>query len=238
MAQSGKNNSVFTFKIEALCLDWTLSPGPNLPPCFYFFAAFIMLQFSSGPGLSLPGRKSGNLFENADETYIHPERMLPILVSTSDYPRERIPFNHIINTQNEHLINVLWGAIIPLLITQSRIQSEILYTCTTIAGSYVLLSQDHDEKGIRWFDGSVHQKFRSCTRSCKSVNCFWKHFCHCWSTDRREGFQKQDKPEDLPQSNSLSRRLSGIKVWLKSGESSCFHLRKPLHISSFNHYSC
>ena len=45
--------------------------------------------------LKRSGRLSGSLFENADETDIHPERMLPISVSSSDYPGELIPFNHI-----------------------------------------------------------------------------------------------------------------------------------------------
>ena len=55
----------------------------------YYYAVFIRAW------LNRSGRASGNLFENADETDIHPERMLPILVSASDYPRELIPFNHI-----------------------------------------------------------------------------------------------------------------------------------------------
>ena len=57
--------------------------------------------------------------------------------------------NSFINMQNEHLINVLRGAIIALLITPSHIQSEISYTCTTIAGLEVSFLQDSDEKGIR-----------------------------------------------------------------------------------------
>lgn len=45
--------------------------------------------------LNRSGRISGSLFENADESAIHPEKMLPISVSASDYPGELIPFNHI-----------------------------------------------------------------------------------------------------------------------------------------------
>ena len=55
----------------------------------YYAAVFIRAWFCRS------GRTSGNLFENADETDIHPERMLPILVLASDYPGELIPFNHI-----------------------------------------------------------------------------------------------------------------------------------------------
>ncbi len=58
--------------------------------CSVYYAAVFIRAW-----LSRSGRTSGNLFENADETDIHPERMLPILVSATDYPRELIPFNHI-----------------------------------------------------------------------------------------------------------------------------------------------
>ena len=57
--------------------------------CVYYAAVFIRAW------LSRSSRTSGNLFENADETDIHPERMLPILVSATDYPGELIPFYHI-----------------------------------------------------------------------------------------------------------------------------------------------
>jgi len=58
--------------------------------CSVYYAAVFIRAW-----LSRSSRTSGNLFENADETDIHPERMLPILVSASDYPGELIPFNHI-----------------------------------------------------------------------------------------------------------------------------------------------
>ncbi len=58
--------------------------------CSVYYAAVFIRAW-----LNRSGRTSGNLFENADETEIHPERMLPILVSSADYPGELIPFNHI-----------------------------------------------------------------------------------------------------------------------------------------------
>ncbi len=57
--------------------------------CIYYVVVFINAWLKSS------GRASGSMFENADETEVHSEGLLPILVSASDYPGELIPFNHI-----------------------------------------------------------------------------------------------------------------------------------------------
>jgi hypothetical protein len=71
-------------------ISWTKFISMLLLLCSVYYAAVFIRAW-----LSRSARKSGNLFENADETDIHPERMLPILVSATDYPGELIPFNHI-----------------------------------------------------------------------------------------------------------------------------------------------
>ena len=71
-------------------ISWTKFTAMLFLLCSVYYAAVFIRAW-----LSRSGRTSGNLFENADETDIHPERMLPILVSASDYPGELIPFNHI-----------------------------------------------------------------------------------------------------------------------------------------------
>ena len=58
--------------------------------CSLYYAAVFIRAW-----INRSGRKSGNLFENADESEIHPERLLPVSVSALDYPGELIPFNHI-----------------------------------------------------------------------------------------------------------------------------------------------
>lgn len=58
--------------------------------CSVYYAAVFIKAW-----LNRSGRTTGNLFENVDETDIHSEGMLPILVSASDYPGQLIPFNHI-----------------------------------------------------------------------------------------------------------------------------------------------
>ena len=71
-------------------ISWTKFTTILFLLCSVYYAAVFIRDW-----LSRSGRTSGNLFENADETDIHPERMLPILVSASDYPGELIPFNPI-----------------------------------------------------------------------------------------------------------------------------------------------
>ena len=71
-------------------IGWTKFTSMLFLLCVVYYAAVFILAW-----ISRKGRISGNLFENADETDIYPERMLPILVSASDYPGELIPFNHI-----------------------------------------------------------------------------------------------------------------------------------------------
>ncbi|OFX57690.1 MAG: hypothetical protein A2066_10830 [Bacteroidetes bacterium GWB2_41_8] len=58
--------------------------------CSIYYAAVFIRAW-----ISRSGRTSGNLFENADETDIQPERLLPVSVYALDYPGELIPFNHI-----------------------------------------------------------------------------------------------------------------------------------------------
>jgi len=71
-------------------ISWTKFTTMLFLFCSVYYAAVFIRAW-----LSRSVRTSGNLFENADETDIHPERMLPILVSATDYPGELIPFNHI-----------------------------------------------------------------------------------------------------------------------------------------------
>ncbi len=71
-------------------ISWTKFTTVLFLLCSVYYAAVFIRAW-----LNRSGRASGNLFENADETDIHPERMLPIFVSATDYPGELIPFNHI-----------------------------------------------------------------------------------------------------------------------------------------------
>ena len=71
-------------------ISWIKFTTMLLLLCSVYYAAVFIRAW-----LNRSGRSSGNLFENADETDIHPERMLPILVSATDYPGELIPFNHV-----------------------------------------------------------------------------------------------------------------------------------------------
>lgn len=57
--------------------------------CIYYIVVFIRAW------LNRSGRTSGNLFENANEMEVHPEGLLPVLVSSSNYPNELIPFPHL-----------------------------------------------------------------------------------------------------------------------------------------------
>ena len=58
--------------------------------CSIYYAAVFIRAW-----ISRSGRASGNLFENADETEIQAERLLPVSVSAQDYPGELIPLTHI-----------------------------------------------------------------------------------------------------------------------------------------------
>ncbi|HZL09814.1 MAG TPA: hypothetical protein VFC65_07435 [Prolixibacteraceae bacterium] len=71
-------------------ISWTKFISMLFLLCSVYYAAVFIRAW-----LNRSGRTSGNLFENADETDIYPERMIPISVSASDYPGELIPFNHI-----------------------------------------------------------------------------------------------------------------------------------------------
>ena len=71
-------------------ISWTKFIILLLLLCGVYYATVFIRAW-----LNRSSRTSGNLFENTDETDIHPERMLPILVSASDYPGELIPFNPI-----------------------------------------------------------------------------------------------------------------------------------------------
>jgi hypothetical protein len=71
-------------------ISWTrFSLTLLLLSCIFYAVVFI------NAWLKRSGRASGNLFENAEESEVHPEGLLPISVSASDYPGELIPFNHI-----------------------------------------------------------------------------------------------------------------------------------------------
>ena len=71
-------------------ISWTKFTAMLFLLCSIYYATVFIRAW-----LKRSGRTSGILFENDDETDIHPERMRPILVSASDYPGELIPFNHI-----------------------------------------------------------------------------------------------------------------------------------------------
>ncbi len=71
-------------------ISWTKFTAMLFLLCSVYYAAVFIRAW-----LSHSARLSGKLFENANETDFHPERMLPILVSAIDYPGELIPFNHI-----------------------------------------------------------------------------------------------------------------------------------------------
>jgi len=71
-------------------ISWTRFSLTLLLLCCIFYAVVFINAW-----LKRSGRVSGNLFENAEESEVHPEGLLPISVSASDYPGELIPFNPI-----------------------------------------------------------------------------------------------------------------------------------------------
>lgn len=71
-------------------ISWTRFVLVLLSLCSIYYAAVFVNAW-----LKRSGRASGNLFENDEESEVHPEGLLPISVSASDYPGELIPFNHI-----------------------------------------------------------------------------------------------------------------------------------------------
>ena len=71
-------------------ISWTRFILTLLLLCGLFYATVLIIAW-----LKRSGRASGLLFENAEESEVHPEGLLPILVLASDYPGELIPFNPI-----------------------------------------------------------------------------------------------------------------------------------------------
>ena len=71
-------------------ISWTRFTLTLLLLCGLFYVVVLINAW-----LKRSGRLSGSLFENADESEVQLEGMLPISVSSSHYPEELIPFNHI-----------------------------------------------------------------------------------------------------------------------------------------------
>lgn len=71
-------------------ISWTRFILTLLLLCGIFYTVVLIIAW-----LKRSGRASGSMFENDDESEVHPEGLLPISISSSDYPGKLIPFNHI-----------------------------------------------------------------------------------------------------------------------------------------------
>jgi len=71
-------------------ISWTRFTLTLLLLCGLFYAVVLITAW-----LKRSGRVTGLLFENDNESEVHPEGLLPISISASDYPEKLLPFNHI-----------------------------------------------------------------------------------------------------------------------------------------------